>query len=424
MHPLTAVSRFGLVNSALLALVFFLIPIKIVFAYVASGLLLLLWIAEGRWQEKWQRLRSNPVFWILQSYFWVLLISLLWSQHLDLGISMTTRYLLFALAGVYFTAARREHAGRYFAAFAAGVVVCEFLAGYNWLRHYHFPQWPPGFRSSADVLEMAPFVDRIMFGPILAFCAYISAWGVWTGRAGSRWLWFAVWLSTVASLAISAGRAGTLSFALMMGLLTLQMLAKRRGVAVLSAAAVLVLSGLALYSLSDSNTRMRLSTGIAESQRLESDPTASLPLRYHMARNTLQIFVEQPLLGVGAGDFRSAYEQIKNRLSPSLPVTRNPHNEILFAAATTGVLGLLSLAVMWFVPAWLWRHQRDELSALRIGLPAFFLMICLSESYLWLPNTGLMFVLFMSVLYGPPKPVASATVSNPVHQQSPSGTTP
>jgi hypothetical protein len=79
---------------------------------------------------------------------------------------------------------------------------------------------------------------------------------------------------------------------------------------------------------------------------------------------------------------------------------------------------------MWFLPAWLWRHHKDQLSALRIALPAFFLMICLSESYLWLPNTGLLFVLFMSVLYGQPKPVASATVSNPVHQQSPSGTTP
>jgi O-antigen ligase len=216
-----------------------------------------------------------------------------------------------------------------------------------------------------------------------------------------------------------------LSFAVMMGLLTLQMLDRRRGVAMFCAAAVLVLSGLALYSLSDPHTRMRLSTGITEAQRLESesDQTASLPLRYHMARNTLQIFAEQPFLGVGAGDFHSAYEQMKNRQTPSLPVTRNPHNEILFAAATTGVLGLLSLAAIWFLPPWIWRHQRDELSALRIGLPVFYLMICLSESYLWLPNTGLMFVLFMSVLYGPPKPVGPSPASNPVPQPRPPGTT-
>jgi hypothetical protein len=54
--------------------------------------------------------------------------------------------------------------------------MCELFAGYNWIRIYQYPHWPQGFQSSKDVLEIAPFVDRIMFGPIVAFTGYVSGW--------------------------------------------------------------------------------------------------------------------------------------------------------------------------------------------------------------------------------------------------------
>ena len=64
------------INSGLLAALFFLVPTQIAPAWVLTGLMLVFWLIEGRWQQKWQALRSNPVFWVFQAYFWWVVVSL------------------------------------------------------------------------------------------------------------------------------------------------------------------------------------------------------------------------------------------------------------------------------------------------------------------------------------------------------------
>ena len=167
--------RIPAINSALLAMIFFLIPTKVAPAYYLSGLMLVLWVAQGGWKDKWCALRGNPVFWIFQAFFWWHVVSMIWTDDLKAGLGMLSRHLFFLLCAVYFTVARREHTHRYLAAFAIGVFICELLAGYNWLHLNRFPDWPAGLRADKDPLEIAPFVDRIFFGPIVAFAAYLAA---------------------------------------------------------------------------------------------------------------------------------------------------------------------------------------------------------------------------------------------------------
>jgi O-antigen ligase len=121
-----------------------------------------------------------------------------------------------------------------------------------------------------------------------------------------------------------------------------------------------------------------------------------------MAVNTLHIIGEHPWLGVGAGDFVAEYKAVNDQRSPAWMPTRNPHNQLLFNLATTGVLGGVLLFAVWVAPPWLTRHWPDDgLGPLRVGLPLFYFFICLSESYIWRSNTGLMFMLFSALLYGP-----------------------
>ena len=167
------------------------------------------------------------------------------------------------------------------------------------------------------------------------------------------------------------------------------------------AAVVLVGTAGALYAMSDTTTRQRVLDGFSEARDLDGAVNMSVPLRYTMAVNTLHIIAEQPWLGVGAGDFVTAYEEMNARRSPAWNAPRNPHNQLLFTMATTGVLGGVLLLAVWFAPPWLHRRKQDGLGPLRIALPVFFFTICLAESYLWRSNTALMFALFSALLYGP-----------------------
>jgi O-antigen ligase len=398
-------ARIPAINSALLAALFFLIPTQIAPAHVLSAVMLGLWLVEGRLRQKWQALRGNPVFWIFQAYVGWTIVSLLWTQDLDAGIGMVSRHVFFLLAAVYFTVARREHTTRYLVAFAAGVLLCELLAGYNWLQLNTYPHWPAGWRAAKDAMETAPFVDRIMFGPTLAFAGYIAAWQALVnqraGRRGTAVAWAASWLITLGVLSFSGSRTGMLGFSLMMALLTLQTMARHRVWSVAVAAGVLIGTAGSLYAMSDATTRQRVLDGFTEARDLDGAVNMSIPLRYTMAVNTLHIIAEQPWLGVGAGDFVPAYTAMNTLRSPTWNVPRNPHNQLLFTVATTGVLGGLLLLAVWFAPPWLHRHRPDGLGPLRIGLPVFFFTICLAESYLWRTNTALMFALFSALLYGP-----------------------
>jgi O-antigen ligase len=403
-HP-TWRDRIPAINSSLLAALFFLIPTQIAPAYVLSALMLALWLVEGRLQAKWQVLRVNPVFWIFQAYFCWYVVSLAWTADMTAGASMVTRHLFFPLAALYFTVARREHTQRYLVAFAAGVLLCELLAGYNWLQLNLYPHWPASLRAAKDAMETAPFVDRILFGPTLAFAGYITAWqALVCRRAGQRGIavaWAAACLATIGVLSFSGSRTGMLSFSLMMAVLTLQALKRHRAWAALCAAIVLVGTAAGLYAMSDGTTRQRVLDGFAEARNLDAAVNLSVPLRYTMAVNTLHIIAEQPWLGVGAGDFVSAYKDMNTRRSPAWNAPRNPHNQLLFTVATTGVFGGLLLLAVWFAPPWLNRNLNDGLGALRVGLPVFFFTVCLAESYLWRTNTALLFALFSALLYGP-----------------------
>ncbi|OYT99599.1 MAG: hypothetical protein CFE40_07180 [Burkholderiales bacterium PBB1] len=402
---MTGAARLGpwaTINSALLVALFFLVPTQIAPAYVLTGLMLVFWLIEGQWQQKWQTLRSNPVFWVFQAYFWWVVVSLLWTSDMTRGWNMVSRYLFFLLSVLYFTVARREHTGRYLAAFAIGVGLCEVLAIYNWLHLNHYPDWPDSLRAPKDAMETAPFVDRILFGPVLAFAGYLGAWKAITTSGRIRLAWALAVLSTFAVLSFSASRVGMIGFSLMMALLAYQQLVRHRWLALAGAVVVLAACASALYVFSDTVTRERIGQIFSESHQLDTAVNESLPHRYKMAVNTMHIIAEHPWLGVGAGDFTAEYKAVNDQRSPAWKPTHNPHNQLLFNLAITGVLGGVLLFAVWIAPPWLTRRWPDDgLRQLRIGLPVFYFFICLSESYLWRSNTGLMFMLFAALLYGP-----------------------
>jgi O-antigen ligase len=48
-----------------------------------TALMLLLWVIEGRFAEKFRALSAEPLVWIFAAYFGVYALSLLWSADLE-----------------------------------------------------------------------------------------------------------------------------------------------------------------------------------------------------------------------------------------------------------------------------------------------------------------------------------------------------
>lgn len=386
----------------LFAALFFFLPIHIAPVYQLTLVLLLVTLLGGNWTRLWQRVRGEPLFWIFQAFFWVFVLSLLWTQDMAEGWRAVRRYGLFLLSGLYLAVARREWLPRCVAFFLAGCAFCEVLAYYNWVQMHWLAQWPVGIRLDNKPEDTAPFVDRILYAPALAWAGYLTWYRAWAAQGWQRGLWAVLGLATTVNLVFSGGRAGQVTFLALVALLVLQRLRHQPWKA--AAGAVVVVTGLAGISYNASPyLRERVDLALHEATHREAAVNTSVGLRLNFYANSLRLWAQEPLLGVGAGDFTQEYARVNAQHSPAWLTTVNPHNQYLFVLACTGVLGALVLGLVLCPPA-LWQGWGDALSDWRVGLAVFAAVVCLFESYLWRSNTAALFVLFSTLLMRSPQP--------------------
>ena len=378
-----------------------MIPIKIGPAYLLSVILLFLWLIEGDLADKWHRVITNPLTWIFWFYFAMPFISLLWSDDLVYGLKMAKRGIPFLFIPLYMQVSAKSDRNIYIHAFLASVAFTVLLALYNIVQIYLLPQLPEGLRSSGDVWQIAPFLNHIMYGPVLAFGSYLIGHALlFQPLTKKKKVLFVVFFAiTSVVIVYSGGRSGQAGYFVMIALLVYQKFAKKKLRAALYAAAAVCLLFLTAYQAS-SLFQQRADLALSQFQNYQQATIeSSVGLRMNYIVNSWEMFLSQPLLGVGVGDFIEEYARINARNSPQLGITHNPHNQYLFALSTTGLLGTLALGGVLLGPLCLTRNISDEWSRVRVALLLLFAVICLAESYLWRSNTGLMFVAFSSILY-------------------------
>lgn len=393
--------RIPYVNSWLLAALFFMIPIQVAPAYILSALMLLLWMIEGRFGEKLHAFRAEPLVWIFAAYYGVFLLSMLWTSDTAWGWRMVSRQNFFLLFPLYFTVARREHVPRYLTAFLLSIGLCELLAYYNWVQMHALPQLPEGIRVDKDAVDTAPFVDRIMYTPALALAGYVAGHQVLFGKIGraAKVACAILLVTTTGNLLFSGGRAGMVGFLALLAVLVFQRFSRRPLVA--AAVACIIVGGVVVGGYQSSEYfRSRVNLAVDEVRHYEDRPISSVGLRITYTMNAWRIFVANPLLGVGAGDYPVEYKIMNEIHTPQWVPAWNPHNQYLLALTSAGLPGGILLALVLVFP--LLRARRapsDGRQRMRVAVPVLLIVICLFESYLMRSNISMMYALFTAALW-------------------------
>ena len=392
-------SRIPEINSWLLAAVFFCIPLQVAPAYVLTAAMLVLWLVDGRLPEKFRVLAGEPMVWIMAGYHGVMLASMLWTDDVDWGWRMIKRNNFFLLFPLYFSVARREHFGRYVTAFLASIALCEALAFYNWAQLHLWPELPAGVRVEKDPFDTAPFVDRIMYAPLLALAGYLAGHRLLFEAATARWrLVFAgLMVATAINLLIAGGRTGLVGFLVLLALLVFQRAPRRPLAASLLSAALIGSVVLGGY-YGSSYFRERVHDAVQGIVDYDKRPELSASQRIVFVVNAWRIYSEHPLLGVGIGDYRSEYERVSAIHTPQWVTGWNPHNHYLLVLTAAGVPGGIMLALVLLVPL-LRAGPDDGRQRIRRAVPTLLIVICLLESYLARSNVSMMYMLFTAALW-------------------------
>lgn len=329
-------------------LVGFGLPVSTAFDNIAAGLLLLTWALTGDWQQRWQRLRSNPASYAVGGLLLLAAVGTAWS----LGSNKETlRYfekyaslvLALCLFTVSFEPSHRKLALRGFASAALLTAIVSFGFKFGIVPASWFPERLP---SNPAIFKL--HITHGFFVAIGAYFLMIEAMQS-TDRRWRLGLALAAVLTAANALVIE-GRTGYLVLAVLLAYLFIQRFRWRGAVVsvALLAAAVLV-----AQQFPESAAMRRMATGMEEVKAWQRgdkiNETSSMGVRMQFATTSLGLIAARPLLGVGTGGFETAY---RAATPEGNVVSNNPHNQYLLTTVQFGVVGLIVLLALF---ATLWR---------------------------------------------------------------------
>jgi O-antigen ligase len=374
----------------------FSIPVSVALDNLLVALLLLLWLAGGRYREKLSAIRGNPVALLACAVFALYVVGATYSAggHSDVlhTLDKASIFLLLPIMITLFPEAKTRD--RALQAFIAALTITLVLSFLVWC----------GFMPESSLIKGEPanavvFKKHITHSLFMAFAAFLFA--VLAHSAVSRIM--KMLFGVMAALAafnvffMVHGRTGQLVlFALLFYYLFWCF--RWRGLLIAAATGACIVS--AAYLMPSSSLHQRAALALQEAGNWQPGvaSSSSVGQRLEFYRNSLKIVREHPFLGVGTGGFPAAYaRQVEGT---AMGATRNPHNEYLMVAVQLGLPGLVLLLALFWAQWRLAARLPDRTSqAAARGLVITYAVASMVSSTLIDHAEGLFFVWMSAVLF-------------------------
>jgi O-antigen ligase len=227
-----------------------------------------------------------------------------------------------------------------------------------------------------------------ILGGVLAAALLVLLAGI--GRYRDAWLAVAcgVFAVGVAAVFVTFSRSAAVGLAAGLGFAFLLLALRRDWAALAPWAAACVVAVLVTAPLIRPYTDYLIARVNPTAEAAGSTEERSLNERDALARNTNEIFVENPLIGVGAGvlpeAMKDAFPDFGYHYSPA-------HVVILVVAAETGIVGAFAYGLLMLAPFVLLWVRRQHLTPELIGVSGALValtVIGLLDYYTWSLNAG------------------------------------
>lgn len=356
----------------------FSIPVSTALDSVLIVALLGCWAGSGRFRDKWEAVRGNPVALAAGAFF---VLHGVGSAY-GLGDARTVLFdldkaaILLLVPVLVSLRPGVEWVRRALLAFLAALGLTLVLSYLLWF----------GLLPDADFIKGFPydpvvFKKKIGHSVLMAYGAFVLALAA-RETASRRWralLWLFAGLAAFNVLFMVWGRTGQLTLMALALYYLLRVLGSR---GLLAAAAVGLVIGGTAYLVPSSSLHVRTLATIKEF----NDWRAGRVNRVVNARleawsNSLQIVREHPWIGVGTGGFAAAYAT--QVAGTSMPPLGQPENQYLLTTVQFGVVGLIALialfAAQWHLAARLGSRTETDLAR---GLVIVMVVGCFFNSFL------------------------------------------
>jgi O-antigen ligase len=380
----------------LLVTLAFLMPLTVFGGNLIIVLICFIWILSGDYKSKLNQIMTSKLIKASILFYFIHLIGMIWTEDFDWGIHVLHKMWYFVgLLPILYTIVKKEYVSMYISAFLFAISIteiCSYLVWFELIEPF----------KNATVENPTPFMSHISYNPILAFAIYLVLHQIFfnkkiTNLTFSFYSFFAISMSI--NMFITGGRAGQVGFFVMLSVLIFQILDRQRIKSFIAICVVIPLLFFSAYKASNL-FQSRVDLAIVQTLEFSRIDQTSLGLRINFSLNSLDVIKQNPILGVGTGDFPTEYRKINKINSPSLPEATNPHNMYTLVLMQLGLIGLISMLSIFYYQIKLSRNSSNKfIRDVGFTLPIMFLVMMLSDSYLLGHYTTLMFIFFSSFLY-------------------------
>lgn len=379
-----------------LTLAFFL-PLSRAVLSFATIVLPLLWIFNPKIKERLLEIKQNPALLAIGLFLLVQALSILYTQDQSTGWNSLRMYSYWIVLFVIATSIQPKQVPKIITAFLYGMFISEICAYIIFFDIYPIN----GHTSSYP----NPFMHHIIYSVFLAFSAALLLNRLLSEKYTIKEKTFiALFFITITfNLFISTGRTGQLAF--LVSIFVTLFIHFKVSMKTLLLSLVVTFSIFYNAYLFIPQVESRVVAGKNDIEKLlNKDFDSSWGIRVAYWLISYEVLKEEPLLGVGVGDYKQAAKEVllENKYNFSDHVIAfcskyHFHNQFLMVAVQTGVIGLL-LMLYFFSKLMKLKIQDSEMQKLSYIFLSIMLTSFFAES-LWLrQNSLLLFLLFCALM--------------------------
>ncbi len=250
-----------------------------------------------------------------------------------------------------------------------------------------------GFIPGYDAGEL--FYNHIVTGFMVAFGGYVAMNLALKTQGAMRYVYVVIAIITsLQVLFINTGRTGYFIFALLMGILIFSSLGFKKG----------LLGGVfisALFFLSyflSSSMQLGLKSLVYDVKVLKNNANTSLGYRMQFHDYAKSLYVQHPLIGVGAAGFKNQF-YADDPIPSWGRVLTDPHSQYWMILSEQGTIGI-GLLLGYLFSLYLLARQLTETRLILMGILAAFSIYSLSDTVLAYSTVGYIFVIMSAIGFG------------------------
>ena len=314
----------------------FFMPLSLDLIRIFAPLIIILWFVQGGVRSKIALIKKEPFFLSIGILLLILLISLLWTDidNIKFGIKYIKRYWYILPMFVIYTSLDKKFIPITFSAFLAGMFISELVSYSIFFEFIHI--------EGVHQLSPSPFMQYTLYSVFLVLTTGIVLNRMLTSESIKLKIMYGIFfITTTVMLFINPGRTGQILFLFVLTSVLIGHYKVTLRSLLLTLSLLIVIPYLAFTFSPNFKTRMVLTYNSVNTISYSTGIGARVGLNI-VAKD---IFFENPIIGVGVGDYLSKKNEMVQQRYPDRKYVKklvHYHNQYAEFAVIAGIFGLLS----------------------------------------------------------------------------------